>query len=170
MQSHTPPESAVWERNMDIDAELAAVKQAYARARGAKRDELLFAALLMSYGRPLPEWAFNEIAKLLAARRPKTSDVKMRWIVARALLDWGHWDPTFQQTWQRWKSLGWLTEEERAWDEKPPLKWEEVWTRASEILRAAGRPAKPETIRKSYALYERSLPPAQRRPLTWRRH
>jgi hypothetical protein len=146
---------------VDIDTKLAALEKAYVKAHGGRRDELLFSALLMSWQRPLPEWVFKALVKSLATRMPKPSVDEQRWILARALLK----DPIFEQ-WNE-KAGGLLTEE--AWDEAPPLKWDEVWQRASAILTAAGRPAKPETIRKSYARIERSLPPAQRRPLTWRR-
>jgi hypothetical protein len=50
------------------------LEKAYAQARGGKRGELLFAALLMCWERPLPEWVFSALAKLLVARQPKISD------------------------------------------------------------------------------------------------
>jgi hypothetical protein len=153
---------------VDLDTELAALEKAYVKAHGGKRDELLFTALLMCWERPLPEWVFTALAKLLVTRLPKPSVDQQRWTVARALL--GPENPIFERRWERWKSAGLLTEKEQAWDDAPPQKWDEVWERASAILTAAGRPAKPETIRKSYARVERGLPPAQRRPLTWRRH
>jgi predicted RNA polymerase sigma factor len=88
---------------MDIDAELSALEKAYAQARGGKRGELLFAALLMCWERPLPEWVFSALAKLLVARQPKISAVKERWVLARALL--GPKDPTFEQWWERRKLI-----------------------------------------------------------------
>ena len=109
---------------------------------------MLLSALSLSSDRPLPDWVFITLSNLLIERQPKVSKAEERWHLARILLDQSPGDP-------------------EARDEKPPLKWEEVWLRASKILALAGRPAKPRTVRASYELIERSLPPAQRRPLTW---
>jgi hypothetical protein len=170
----------------NIEADLAALEKAYARAGSSQRkEEILDMAILLCCSGPLPEewrplpvWLFEALTRFFDARQPpKTSADERRWLLARVLLGP---DPNFVglvrkqneatdkalQQLNRRKSLGLMPELER---KKPPLKWKEVWRRASEILAARGEPAKPETVRKSYEQIERSLPPAYRRPRTYKR-
>lgn len=136
---------------MDInaeDAELGVLEEAYSQARGNERDSLLFTALVMCQER-LPAWVFKALTDLFGDRR-KLSAAEERWAWARALLDAN------------------LTEEQKALG-MTPLKWEDVFERVSQVLTFIGRPAKAETVRKSYDLIERSLPKARRRPRTYRR-
>jgi hypothetical protein len=123
------------------DRVLAELERAYARRQN--EDFLVPALATCGTTRPLPQWLFNALIRPLAARS-KTRQEKQ---------SSPHWKRWFLA--RRWHDDG--------------LTWRQTWDEVSRVLTLAGRPAKPETVKKSYEQWERSLPPDQRRPRTYRR-
>jgi hypothetical protein len=126
----------------DIEAILVAMEKRWAKSRGSERDYQLLSALIMcGVSRPLPDWLYKTLVELLRQRvGQKLPPAKfMRWQLMRYALD----------------------------DLK--LKWDEAPEWVSDALANTHARARPDTIRKDYEAWEKSLPPERRRPITHRR-
>jgi hypothetical protein len=127
----------------NIEVILAAMGKTWAQSSdGDERDRQVLGALIMCGTIwPLPDWLYKALVEPLRDRlqRVKPSARFVRWQLMRYALDY------------------------------EPCKWEEAPEWVAERLEYTEWRAQPETIRKDYEAYEKTLPLERRRPITHRR-